>query len=287
MTTTTDRAALTCALPMFKSGGIGWLALESLCRQRDIDFEWELIVCEERRPRLHRFENNYAMGEAAVREYESRLADVGCRTPITYTSLRKWVPLSDKWAMMSENANSDGLLLVAADCYSQPRRLVESHRLFQGGAEWIQSPLGPFYDIVSDIVAIYDYELSTCRAALNMGIRTDVLKGAPHAGKRSGVDNWMFGHATERLGRIPVVGVNTEPSWSDGVDTHGMNNISRYRGKMLGRGLIPHDDGSPRATAPWRPPHDGEPKRIDDCVPADIADRLRSLQSLAERRNFA
>lgn len=39
--------ALTCALPMYRAKDIGWLGLESLCRQEDIDFAWELIIMEE------------------------------------------------------------------------------------------------------------------------------------------------------------------------------------------------------------------------------------------------
>ena len=39
--------AMTVALPMYRCRSIGWLALESLCNQVDIDFEWELIIMEE------------------------------------------------------------------------------------------------------------------------------------------------------------------------------------------------------------------------------------------------
>jgi len=38
---------LTVGIPMFRSRHIGWLALESLCRQKDIDFKWELLIMEE------------------------------------------------------------------------------------------------------------------------------------------------------------------------------------------------------------------------------------------------
>ena len=53
---------------MYRAQHAGWLALESLCWQRDVDFEWELIVIEEQ------FD---AMGEDAVRAYEGRLQQKG------------------------------------------------------------------------------------------------------------------------------------------------------------------------------------------------------------------
>ena len=34
-------------MPMFRSKYIAWLALESLCRQKGVNFEWELITAEE------------------------------------------------------------------------------------------------------------------------------------------------------------------------------------------------------------------------------------------------
>ncbi len=38
---------LTVALPVWNGSRIAWLAMESLCRQEEIDFWWELVICEE------------------------------------------------------------------------------------------------------------------------------------------------------------------------------------------------------------------------------------------------
>jgi len=35
---------LSVGLPFFRSKYIGWAALESLCLQENINFEWELII---------------------------------------------------------------------------------------------------------------------------------------------------------------------------------------------------------------------------------------------------
>ena len=38
---------LTVALPVYNSKKIAWMAIESLCSQINVDFNWELIVYEE------------------------------------------------------------------------------------------------------------------------------------------------------------------------------------------------------------------------------------------------
>ncbi len=61
---------LSVCAPFFRAKYIGWLALESLCRQKDINFEWELIISEEM------FDE--AMGKDVIMKYKSRLEDLGC-----------------------------------------------------------------------------------------------------------------------------------------------------------------------------------------------------------------
>ena len=43
---------LTVGLPMFRSEKIAHLAFESLCNQKNIDFEWELLIMEESEERF-------------------------------------------------------------------------------------------------------------------------------------------------------------------------------------------------------------------------------------------
>lgn len=38
---------LTVALPVYNSKSIAWLAMESLCNQKGIDFDWEIVIAEE------------------------------------------------------------------------------------------------------------------------------------------------------------------------------------------------------------------------------------------------
>lgn len=40
---------LSIGLPLYNSSKIVWLALNSLCGQKNINFEWELVICEEKK----------------------------------------------------------------------------------------------------------------------------------------------------------------------------------------------------------------------------------------------
>jgi hypothetical protein len=78
---------------MFRSKYIGWLPLESLCRQEDVDFEWELIIAEE--------ENDESFGFENIKNYTDRLKASGC-IKIEYLGLKKWIPLSRKYKLLAD-----------------------------------------------------------------------------------------------------------------------------------------------------------------------------------------
>lgn len=257
--------ALTCAMPMYRSRDIGWLALESLCRQEDIDFEWELIVIEEAEE---------CFREDALRHYESRLREVGC-VRVKYTQLTQWIPLAEKWRMIGQQADSFGFLLVAADDYAQPKRLAQSYALLQEH-EWVQSPLGVFYDISSGMQCIFDHSLYGHLCAQALCFRTEFAAAIPESTRRRNVDGWLFQQISAHVGRSLKVGQNTADDWMRGVATQGMNNISEGRRSYLGI------DGAPRI--PFRTPAPGEPQTIDDAVPLDVAARLKSLAEVAQNR---
>ena len=78
---------LSVALPVFNSKRIAWLAMEGLCRQENINFEWELVIAEEQGPEK--------FGSKAFLSYEGRLREVGC-VRVRYIKLIKWIPLKQK-----------------------------------------------------------------------------------------------------------------------------------------------------------------------------------------------
>jgi len=279
-------------MPLYRAGGIAWLALEGLCRQEDIDFEWELLVIEEF--------GCEGIGEAALRAYEPRLAAVGCRVPITYISLSEWIPLSQKWYQLAELADSNGFLLIAGDDYPNPKRLAETKKIFTTtDAEWVQTPVGYFYDIETDALSIWDYNLSQPMNFAGLGvtrmhpcglekaIQTNLLKNLSESDLMRGVDGWLYLEVSRYLERDPKVVWNRSKSWRKGIFTDGFNNLS-IRSHLYEGASVRRPFRSPASTQVHCPKCDeafeGEASRLEDIVPADIALRLRELKSVAENR---
>ncbi len=261
---------LTVALPMYRSGNIAWLALESLCRQKDISFPWELIVAEE---------CDDALGEESLRNYTAPLEAVGCRR-IEYIPVSEWIPLSLKWLRIAHAASSSSryFLLHAADCFSQPYRLSNTVQLFEKHqADWVQAAQGPFYHIATRTVTVFDYSLVPDYAhsikgwrkhptALNMAARTEHISALPTEEVQRGVDGWIFFGIQDLLGRQLVIAWDESKYWKDGADTHGLNRISHGRGKLI-------QDVSP----PFRPYESPE----HPVLPRDILDRLEETRTAA------
>jgi hypothetical protein len=260
--------ALTCALPMYKAKDIGWLALESLCAQERVTFDWELVVIEE---------TDGALGWEKIKKYEPRLQKVGC-AEIKYTALDTWLPLGEKWRKIAAQAEGVGYLLVAADCYSQPLRLAETYELLNDpGVDWVQSATGAFYNIGNDTLSIYDQELANGHpCCLNMATLTAHVRRLPSTDRRRSVDGWMYTEIERALGRGLCVAYNESDSWRRGVDTHGLNNLSAGRGAKL--------DLEPRP--PFRGPLPREPLHLEDIVPESVSRRLTQLRPLASERTF-
>ena len=253
---------LSVGMPLFNSGKIAWLALEGLCRQQDVTFEWELLIAEELR------ENPFGIDR--IREYLPRLQNVGCRK-IEYVGLNKWEALSEKWYRLANlvSSTSRGFLLQAGDCFSYPHRLAESEMLFSiTNADWIQSESGIFYNIPMRRCALFRREnnLLYHPCGLNMGIRAELLKRIPSGHNvRSSVDSWLFQQI-----RAKQVENLISPNLLDGIDSDGFNNISKARATKIKTDF---------------PPFEGTDYQIRDHLPPEIADRLDEMSSELEQQS--
>ena len=257
---------MTCAMPLYKSKRIAWLALESLCRQERVSFEWELIVLEE--------EDEEALGEQALRSYEKRLARVGC-TAVRYASLKSWAALPIKWKIMGENARGRLFALVAGDNYINPNFMNETKIIAEAAPfDWIQTPEAYFYDIRSEAIGVFSHDLYldgyAHPCAVDMVIKTELVKSLPADPLRlNRVDGWLFSQATAKKGSPLTIGLNKSESWRKGLYTDGANNISKSRGLRYTR---------ESAEPPFRKPLNEEASDIYDIVPADIAQKLILLK---------
>ena len=252
---------MTVGLPLFNSQHIAWLALESLCRQKNIDFEWELIVAEE--------QNKKMFGQKKVFSYESQLKKVGCKN-LLYIPLKKWIPLFNKWRLISQRAdlNSKAFILQAGDDYSHPYRLYETYNLMiVKGNTVISSQVGPFYDIPTGIVCLYDVREKPTTAGLNMAVQTDVMKRLPQMDYRKNVDSKIAYHAIILEGVAFKREFNNSSNWKCGVCTNGFHNISLKRGTIM------------RTRKDIYDLHSGI--KIEDCIPIDIIQKLITCKKYA------
>jgi len=253
---------VTVALPMLQSRHIGWIAFESLCRQENLRaVEWELLVAEEIG------EAHGPFGKENVLSYEERLRKVNCRR-IEYFGLNQWMPLSRKWKFLAEQAaaTSRMFLLQAADCYSQPYRIAETQQLFVDGTDWVQSPKGIFYNISDEKTILHNHENyphPPHPCALNMAISMSLAKKLPDEDVARSVDGWLFRMCTAIKESELKVGWNQNDTWKLGVDTNGLNNITK-RIDWFTRPRVPYEKCN---------------IDIADCLPDDILSRLRLCKS--------
>lgn len=238
---------LSVALPLFNSKKIAWLALESLCRQEGINFRWELVVIEEQ-------ENSF--GAANIHEYSERLKNVGCDI-ITYISLRDWMPLGKKWRLLAENCNSNSqaFVLQAADCYSEPKRLKTTYeKIVKEDYGWMQNTKGLFFNIRTKKHILYN---AVQQCGLNMATKPQLIRNINIDEVSKHVDGSLF-----RSIRPKKVANIISEDYKNGVDTHGLNNISIGRETYFDNTVFPFEETD---------------LNIKNFLPEDITTKLYNL----------
>ena len=247
---------LTVALPVFNSQKIGWLAMEGLCNQINIDFDWELIIAEEQLDNI--------LGKQFFLSYEERLKKVGC-VKINYLELgNEWVSLSRKWKIIAENSSKTSIayILHAIDCYSRPDRLSDTYRyIVEEDYDWMQDKLGVFYNIGYDRCIMYDDRVLNQSAGLNMATKVQLMKQLPTEDLKSKIDGWI-------RRSIEIKTTKNLTKLGNGVDTDGLNNISKNRQKYFKKNLD--------KDCVFQPTN----KTIDELLPKYICEKLKSLRNV-------
>jgi len=243
---------LSVALPIFNGNKIAWLALESLCNQSDVDFDWELLVCEE--------EHENMVGEEYIQKYASRLAEKRC-CRILYMSLPEKVTLAKKWQLIGSHIapTSKAFVLQAADCYSPSKRLSLSYKAIQNGVDWYDIKYGYFYSLISKRVILYRYN---GRTNLNMAFKSEYARTIPDTDLTAGIDNFLLTHCESKNQSISIM--HDSYLFEDSVDVHGANNISIKREEYF--------DTKPNIFQVLNTP-------IDELgLPKDVIEKLKSLE---------
>jgi hypothetical protein len=213
---------ITIGLPNYASN-IAWLAMESLCEQIT-PYKWELIVYED---------SDRPLEKEYFTKYQPRLKEAGC-VRVVYLYSEERVPLNQKWLKMAElsDPNSLGLVLQATDCYSEPLRLATAEIAFSKGADWIQSPRGYFFNILTRQFMLFEQRVLNDATGLNMAVSMSAIKQMPKdEDKWQSVDSWLFAN----LPKGYEVFNDTSSNWLNGLDTDGFNRISLSRRTMYSR----------------------------------------------------
>jgi len=262
----------TVTLPLFRAHYIAWLALESLCRQQDITFEWELVIAEEL--------NDETFGIDRIKDYRKRLQDVGC-VRLEYIPLDNWISLGIKHKMIAEHTSpSSGLFFKsAADIYSAPQRLQRIYDL------WKEHPEGDWFIPVTAI----NYDIKTGQAIVRdpakmllpgtrvndiagLAIRGELFREAitsfgssvNQAIRMTDTEAWNFCNSAK--GDDLIVIRELSDMWRYGLNTTGLNNISDRTHLFIQPNKNP-------LIIPY--PYD-----LSETIPHDILDRLKECVKL-------
>jgi hypothetical protein len=236
---------LSVMLPMYRCKYIGWLSLTSLCRQKDIDFEWELIVAEEQDDLYHGLEG-----------WEECLESAGC-TRILYMPLDKHISLGEKYYKLirATSSTSKSIVLQDADVYAYPTRLKQTYEVFKdpGSPEWFKNDKCIFYDIYTEHVAPYTYTNKSPQGCWISMSRDRAYSHIVNQVKVRGLNKWLYRVLS------PKEVVTSEEGWKYGLHTHGFNNISiKRRSRILSR---------------------NSSFNLEDIIPPDVSKRLKELKS--------
>jgi hypothetical protein len=243
----------TVALPLWNMGGIAWLAIESLCRQKT-EYPWELIILQESAD----IEHNYFSLSADDQE---RLKAAGCcRIEVKEYSER--VPLLQKWADAGELASdfSVAFLLHAGDCYSDPNRITESVKAIDSGHDWAHQASGMFYRTTDGATVKYNGNTKAYFTHLNMAFKTEYARTIPVSDITSKIDGYLFLYIKDMVRDFRVGFI---PDSLASLDTHGHNQISVNRGAFFDNPKAPFVETTY--------------KLEDTKLPTEIIQRLQTL----------
>lgn len=207
---------LSVAIPCYNGKKIGWLCMEGLCNQVDINFDWEIVICEEKHSGM--------LGFDFFKEYIDRLSKVGCKK-ITYLYLPKWVNLAEKWKIIGQNIDNynGGFVLQAIDCYPPSKRLSVTNELIKE-YDWIDFGQGYFYSFKHKKIILYR---RFDKKNLHMTFKSKYANKLISFNKNSGIDGFLLKTIKEIN---PIMTQYTyKELLSDGLDTDGYNNISKGR----------------------------------------------------------
>jgi hypothetical protein len=235
---------MTIALPTYNSNSILWLQLEALCNQAT-SHDWELIVCEE--------VGAYYSGEKYLEPYLDRLKEAGCKR-VKYIRLTSWVPLSQKWVIIAEEARFENYALCASDNYSPSDRIERSVEALND-ADWVDWSRGLFVDLNTFKTARWERPRETA-TGLFMATKTKFMQSLEGPYPKRNIDGWIRDQSPIKK----RVNISKMPN---GLHTDGANQISHHRAGLY--------NGKKYLRTFHKDPHE-----LRDLVPQYIVEQLQN-----------
>jgi len=243
------KVSATVAMPVWNAKDIAWLSMESMCKQVNVSFGWELIVFEERHVKqLH---------EDWFRGYQDRLEKAGC-VSIKYITRKEKLTLAEKWSIMGRAADKDSkfFALWAADDYSHKYRLVDSMEAMDKGWDWFSMGSSYFYDFITDKVIVY-CKVGRNGTGIQMCAATKLVRKLPMRRRARIVDFWFARNANPQN-----ILRDKSDHWRGTLCTNGFNTISKRRDRYFIKPVFP-----------FKASH----VKLEQIVPADIVYEIRKI----------
>ena len=236
---------ITIAMPVWNSREITWLAMESFCRQ-ETDLPWELIIYEEKHPQ--------ACGTDYFRSYIKRLDKAGC-IKFDYITNNVKMSLSEKWAALGRRADkrSKMFCICATDNYYQKYMIKDTYVAYIEGCDFLTDKYGYAYDFNKKLLVVYNKPDG--HSGLQMSYATEYMRKLPKIKKHKLLDGWIYDSCKPRKIKIAREHLTT-------LITHGYNNISGARGKMIQK---------------FKHPFYETDKKLENIVPLDIVKQMESI----------
>jgi hypothetical protein len=260
---------MSVCIPMFRAKYIGWLPFESLIRQENVEFEWELIIAEE----MH----DEAMGREKMVRYKEKLETLGC-VRFKYIGLEKWIPLTNKLQLLLENCNEETDIFVwhSADYFSAPKRLITHYNNFHEHNYHFSVPYKAiYYNIANGHIALHNSNHPKWRGrrfndVIGKAWSYSLIKEYQATGRRAGVDGHLFRSCKKLAGGPKKFRIYREDSdnWKYALSTHSLNNITSSRAGWMQR---------------FTPPYYECPINIDKTIPPKIMKRLRACKKFVAK----
>lgn len=212
----------TIALPCYNARDIIFISIESLIKQVNVNYSWELLVCEE--------PHEKEVGLEYFSKWTKVLEEKGC-VSFQYLYLDNHVNLAKKWQIMSKlsDNNSKSFLLWEADDYSPSIRMSLTYQYInKEDYDWMDFTKGFFYSIPLEKLILYNINRKT---NLFKSVKLSLIKFIPDREKRKGTDNFLRKVALYTKGS-PLKKKNIDTLYMDAICTDGENTLSTKRYKF-------------------------------------------------------